>query len=399
MIKPLKNWHLKILALLSAIILWLLVVGLDNSIFLFPDELDIQVKNIGSNVSLGTNLPPVKVYIKVEKEIFKTITKNDFDTYVDLVDLTTGEHTVPVVVTPRNSQVVVLKVEPKTVDLFLAPLSEKEVPVEISYSGTPKIGYAIKEITSETKKVKISGAQSALDKISGVKAELVLGGTETVDLNQNVAISIPVIPDLPKESVKSSPEQIVVSAKIVGEIKQKVVSIKPDITGLNDPQLLKDKIVLSPSQVVIQGEEKALKDIESIDTKPVDINILLQKTVPQNLELLLPDKVSLLNPDEKVTIIIKASPDEQKNIFAPIVFTRENKDFTVKGVTPDKIRIAVIGPSSIIKNLKEGDVTVNINLQDVKKADTVLINIKDIIVPQGVSILSFSPEEVAISTI
>lgn len=398
MIRIFHNFDLKILSLLSAIVLWFFVVGIENTVYGMPEMLEVQAKGIDKNVSLVNTLPPVKLYLRVDEEVLKTLSKNDFEVTIDLSEKGSGEYKVPVSTLSKNPQVSVLKVEPAEVDVQLAPVSEKEVSIVAEFSGNPRSGYAIKEVKPETDKVKIRGAQSVIDEINEVNAVGVLAGSETEDVKQTVTLQIPQREDVPKGSVTAVPEQVVISAVIVAETGQKIVPIKPVITGTTDASSFLEKTIIDPPTVTIQGEEKYLKAISELETEPVNAEAIMNRTIPFPLVLVLPENVSLLNQNQNISIAFKSDTNEQKSIVAPIVFTKQNSNFKVKRITPSEIKVTIMGESSVIENLNDDDVTVNINLQNVSGGGSLTIDAKDIIVPSGIEIIRFEPLEVRLET-
>ncbi|MCA9374411.1 hypothetical protein KC725_04595, partial [Candidatus Peregrinibacteria bacterium] len=89
--KIFSNIHLKLLALISAIVLWFVVITVENTIYIFPQELEIDVRNLGSNLSLANELPEVKLFLQVSKEELKSLTPDDFNVYIDLGNAQAGE--------------------------------------------------------------------------------------------------------------------------------------------------------------------------------------------------------------------------------------------------------------------------------------------------------------------
>lgn len=397
MIKPLNNWQLKLISLLSAVILWFFVVGIGNTMFVFPENIDIKLTNINKNISLASTLPSVRVYVKTDQEIFKNLTKNDFEVYLDLKDLSAGDHLVPVLVSTKNNQVTILKVDPKEVNIKLAPIAQKEVPVITSISGMPKTGYNIKDVKTDLKKVTISGAQNILDQIGNVKAELVLDGTQIADISQDVTLKLPDISTVSPDSVTINPDQITFTGTIVQEVKQKTVPVELQLSDVVNKEIFLKNVTLSPSEIIIHGNEDLLKQINSIKTKPIDPRSAINSLSPLPLELDLPAGITV-DLNTKVTMSLKFSSDQEKTVQALIVFTKQNKNFQVK-TSQSAILVTVLGDKNVIKTLKDNDITLNINLENVSGPGPILIDSKNIILPDGLELLDFSPRQIQLDTI
>ncbi len=392
----LKNWELKLISLLSAVVLWFFVVGIENTVYVMPDSIVVKAQNLGKGVSLTAALPTVKIYVNARGEDIKTVNKNDFEAYVDLSDLSSGDHEVPVQVSSQNPQVSVLKTDPAKINITLAPVAEKEVALNPAIKGLPADGYTVKDLKTDHAKIKLTAAKSILDKIDSVKAVLVLSGTETSDINQNVVPELPAVPDLPKESINMDPEQIILTASIVPLAAQRTITVAPVITGAADNAGIQKYISVSPSAVAVQGEDKILQSLKEISTEPVDINSLLNRTLPLSVTLKLPDGIELADQTQQVTIKLNSDGYVQKSVFASVVITRESSQFKVKKITPEQIKVTIAGPPEVLDNLKSDSVSVNLNLQQVEKAGKVAVNVDEIIVPVGTGVLSFEPAEINI---
>jgi len=393
----LQNWELKLLSLLSAVVLWFFVVGIENTVRLFPENIEVKPVNIGKNITFAENIPQVKVYINTKGSEPKSLSSNDFEASIDLSGLTAGDHELPVKISSKNAQVTVLKSVPEKISIRLAPVAEKEVPVEMEAKGSPHTGFTVQEMKTNTSKAKVTAVQNVLDRIDYIKAVVILDGSETADINQNVTLEIPVA-GLPEASVKIEPEQVVVNAVIVPSATTKTVGIVTALTGAENGEVLSKLLIVTPSAVELRGNEETLKNVTEVKTKPVKAADLLERTIPLAVSLELPDGIELADPAQKITVQIDRSENEQKAVAAPVVITRENSDFKVSKITPAEINVIVSGPSTIIKNLKSEDITVNLNLQNVENAGSLPINLTEIIVPAGVGIISFNPKEVTLET-
>lgn len=390
MIRPFYNWQIKLLSVLAAVILWFFVVGIDNNIFVFPEPLEIQISNLGSNVSLATALPKVRVYLRMDKDLQGSLSKNDLTATIDLQDLNIGEHKLSVLISSKNN-VTVLKTEPAEVNIKLAALAEKQVQVIANFSGSPQNGFMIKELAPAEKKVKISGARNILDKIDKVIATVVLDGSQNTTFSQNVVLTIPDLSNLVKGSVKIEPEQIDVTANIVSTSQQKSLTIVPNIIGSADSKLLADRLIIQPTTIIVEGDETTLKNLNTVTTVPIDVKTILQATQPLNVDLTIPANVTSITT--KASLALNLSGKDLKTLEAPVVLTRQNSNFKIQKVTPETIKVTVYGDFTQLKNLKKGDITLNLNLTTVSSPGPVNINSKDIIVPNGVDLFYFEPKQ------
>lgn len=303
MIKPLHNIHLKLLALLSAIVLWFVVITVENTVYPFPDPIEVEIINLGSNLSLASNIPDAKLFLRIDKEELKKLTGKEFEVFIDLKNAGAGTNKVKIQATTTSADVRILQVQPSELDLKLSPTSEKEVAVEINAVGEPLEGYLIEEIGTENEKVKITGAQSIIDTIDHVNAELLLDGTEKTDINQSVMLAFDPDDKVPEGLVQVVPEQIVVKAAITSELKQKKVSVSAGFSNASDRIAWEGNILLNPETVIIQGSDEALGTIELMTTNPFELSTL-NRVGSVEVSLSLPEGISLAVPNQKIVITL-----------------------------------------------------------------------------------------------
>ena len=296
-----NNWELKILALLSAIVLWFFVVGIENNSYRFPEQIDVHAINLPQDMSVSNDLGKANIRIQADQDIIKNLTTNDFDLSVDLSNAHEGEQEVPLSATSKNDKVTILKVEPSTVHVVLEQITHKDIKVKTVVSGNPAKGYSVQNVSVTPGTITVSGGKSLLSKITSVNAQIQLGGNESTNFKQNVALQLPdTISSL--KNVSLTPQQVIVEVTITQDLQQKTVVVKPDLQGRTDLIVLSKKLLVSPATIVIEGKEDTLNNIDSISTQPVDLDTLKNSTIPVKAKLIIPQGVSL--PDSQANTVM-----------------------------------------------------------------------------------------------
>ncbi|MEZ4086956.1 MAG: CdaR family protein [Candidatus Gracilibacteria bacterium] len=314
--KIFSNIHLKLLALISAIVLWFVVITVENTIYVFPQELEIDVRNLGSNLSLANELPEVKLFLQVSKEELKSLTPDDFNVYIDLGNAQAGEKSAQIQASTTVPQVKILKIEPVQVDLKLSPVTEKEVEVEINVIGNPQEGYIVSNVEAGNQTVKVTGAQSLIENIESVQADLLLDGSEKGEINQSVMLKLKDSNNVEAGLIQIVPEQIIIRADITSEVEEKEVDIVPQFNNENDRNLWENNIEFEPQIVLIRGKEEDLANITSIETNNIEVTALVRDGEVQ-VGLSLPEGISLVEPDQLVTIKSLNVPAGATDNFQP----------------------------------------------------------------------------------
>jgi YbbR domain-containing protein len=390
------NWKLKLMAISASVVMWFFVVGIENSVYLIPEPFSVRIDNIGKDVSPALALPEVKIYVNAGGGEAKGISKADYEAFADLKGLGPGIHEVPVLVASQSANFPVLKVDPAYISVTLAPVGEKEVKVTTRVNGSPSQGYTVKQVTADRQTVKVSAASNILEKINSLTVTVDLAGDETADVNRSVAPQVPEEIGIPTGGVKLDPELIAVTAVIVPEAGNKTVRISPVLAG-EYASFYGGLVIAVPGSVAITGEEKILNGISSISTEPVDAALLLNRSLPLEVKLKLPEGVSLSNPEISTSIMVDTSGIAVRTLEADVKVTRESRSFKAGKIVPDQVRVTLTGPSAIMEKIGAGDVTVNLNLADLLEPGIFRFEAGSIIVPAGTIVTSYDPAQVKIA--
>ncbi len=204
----LKNIHIKLLAVVSALLLWLFVVGVENYVYVFPTELPVKIINLGQNVSVANELAKVKVRYKATDNTGANINSNEFELFLDAQNLNEGSHSLEVNFISKNPKITVVAIEPPRLDLYLESITSKEVTVSNTVSGTPAKGFDLKSVKLSQDKIKISGAASVLAGITDLPIRVSLDGTENADFSRKITVEAPADWKLSGKTISFDPSVI-----------------------------------------------------------------------------------------------------------------------------------------------------------------------------------------------
>jgi YbbR domain-containing protein len=297
-----KQINLKILALVSAIILWFIVITVENNVIKYPNAIRIQAQNIAESLTLKDSLPVANVFLKMDREQFKEISENDIEVYIDLGDKRQGQHTVQVEALVNGSRSKILKVDPAQIQIELTEMFMKEVKVETEITGTPAEEYKVSSASVKPERIKLEGPKILLDKIDVLKALHHLKGDEKADI---VVIVIPELAGIDsQETIKISPADVEITIKIEKEIIEKEVEIQPKFIRESDRSIYEKQIEITPAKVKIKGKKEVIEKITSILTSPLEVSALIRSR-QINPKLELPDGVTQVELGQQITVTLK----------------------------------------------------------------------------------------------
>lgn len=299
-----KNLSIKFLALVLAIIFWFFVVSLENTFYRFPSEVPIQVFNQGQDLALASKLGGIHLSVRSsDPTVLRTLSVSDFEAYVDLRNFGAGTRNVEVLVTSKNPQVSVLKVDPSEIEVSLEPLKEKVATVKSEIVGSPLKGFKVDSVQLSKDRITISAAESVLAKIGQVKGEVQLDGTEDEKVLRTVTLKVFDTTGALLEGIKISEEKAIEATINIVELESRTeVGIKSKVVGSVINGIVKN-IQIEPAVVSIIGNREVIEKVLYLETEPIYLqgaSASLEKTVKVNL----PQGVSL-EPGQKNEIRVR----------------------------------------------------------------------------------------------
>lgn len=402
MSKEKNNITIKIFALLIAVLLWNTVMKTENP------EWPKEIRNIPVTYSNAAALERLGLVIMEPKEVTVNVKvngrKNDMKDFsaknivatVDLSGYREGQFKVPIKVSLINqkSSVVVDSWESKEVLFTFDKVIPKDIPISIEIEGQVPEGYLLGDVSSKSQFISIRGPRTWVNEVNKVVATI-----DVSDLTSDVIRSRPVqiLDDQGNEviGVDKVPSVIDINISVL-----KTNSIPIELITENElpENFTITNIEISPRDIAIKG--KNILSIDKINTKPVDINSLLEQT-SMEVELDLPEGVELLNPREKVliTYTIEETIVNGYDILLKNVIIK-NLDSTLSINTLDlerTIQISLKGIKSIIDEITEEDLIVEIDLLGLEEGThPVEVKIGNI---QGVTVDEIKPEPLEIQLI
>jgi len=204
----LKNIQIKLLAVVSALLLWLFVVGVENYVHLMPTDLPVKVINLGPNVSIANELSKVKVRYKAQDNAGANININEFELFVDADKLADGNYNLDVNYISKNPKITVVAVEPAQITINLEAITSKEIHLKSELVGKPSKDYEVKDFKLSQEKIKVSGAASVLSKINDLVININLDGNEKADFSRKIVPEMPANSNLNGKTIIFDPNVI-----------------------------------------------------------------------------------------------------------------------------------------------------------------------------------------------
>lgn len=362
----------KITVLIIAIFIWSFVMDDVNP------EISRTYRNVSVNYSNTSALDRQGLVVmdpeSVAVDVKVTGKKSDFGSdkfsasnilaRVDLSGYSEGQVKIPITVSlvDQPSGISVSSVEPRESLFTFDKLITKEMPLTIRTTGTLPENYVLGELVSSSRFVSLSGPRTWVNEVDKVVSEVNVNNRISTDRESFTTLLI----DEDGNEVRGISKEpnvveitVPVYRTVTLPIELQTINELPENYSIVD-------ISITPSNIAVRGNED-IKNLTKIDTEIIDINTLIGNAALE-VELDLPQGVSLLNPNQKVTIIYNVEETITKE------FTLAISDLDVLNLDEDleideedldrEITITLAGYKSVLDQLESEDLRLSIDLID-----------------------------------
>ena len=414
------NIPLKIMSVIAAILIWLIIVNVDNPIVTRTiPNVPVQVLNEayiesgGMMCLIPEDQDRVSVTVRGTRKTVESLKASDITATADLkqvVDLGTDPVMVPIAVNcpgidANNAQSV-----PRNMEIQIEEMMTQEFIVTVDTDGTqPGKGYEIGSLESNPEKIRITGPQSLIEKIDRVVATVDVEGI-TSDTTEQAELTII---DRNQEELTENQMKYLKYDILSPEVSVTVdlwkvksnVQIEASYVGTPADGYKVDKLSLTPSEISVAGSDEALSQLEAqgntiqISADQVDVSGKKEDFDTRvNLTDFLPTGIELTTGTSE-TLIIRAEilPMDSRS------YTISTKDITVENAPSDlevvfetdRIEIRVQENGSSLDELDIKDIEASIDLTG-KEAGSYQIPV-EITLPEGYSLVSTVHADVKLS--
>lgn len=327
-----NNLDLKILAVLFSIILWLIVVNIDDPVktvqftgidveILNGEELEAQ----GKVYEILDNTGTVTVTIKGRRSIVEDISKENITAVADMKDLTSMDTlSITVASNKYGNELDDIKCDQDNVRISIEDLKKIQKVIDIEVVGEPADGYILGAVTTNLNQIYLEGPESVINQVSYAQAQIDVDG---VTANVSSSVSIKLYDSEYKEINDSRISMNIKTVSVNQEILlTKEVPLEFDISGEPaEGYALTGEIAADVETVRIAGKKSVIEDVNSIVVPSTLLNVSnldSSLTVQANLQNYLPNNVILA--DENTDGTIDITVEIQKETFVTISFDKTN---------------------------------------------------------------------------
>lgn len=352
-----------VVSIAVALTLWIYVIGAVNpSTQTTVDNVPVRLLNTDSLVNRGLAIEGdghyfVSVVVEGRRAEIGKMEISEVEATADLIGFGLGDNYVRVnVIVPAS--VSVIDVKPSKILVTIDELVAVNKPVEVIFGGAALPGMEEGAVDINPSEVEVSGARS---EVARVKKVQVIVETSDFSAGGNT-VQGEIIPvdeaGLIVEGVRLSSAVADVYAKLYS-VKEVPVNIKTSgSTGEGYSVMF-----TGPGLVQIKGDSGTIKDIDAIDTIPIDL-ASISSSGEIDLKLDLPKGVFLARGSENPKAQVKIAPLKKKEI----IYTTER--IQIKGVPNGKkvfiqgssVMVTAKGAEDLVNSLTADDVSLYVDV-------------------------------------
>ncbi|MBO7357009.1 MAG: hypothetical protein J6U37_00590 [Lachnospiraceae bacterium] len=324
-----NNWGLKLISLVTAVIMWMIVVNINDPIVAQTYK-NVQVRFINEQVVTGNGKT---IQIENDSDVINTITvraqrsvirelgnSNDYIMAVaDFSNLSKDGTVVPIEIstTKYPDKIDSIRASDTTLSVKIEDRKEIQLPILAKATGDLESGYILGNITTAQNQVRISGPESIVSEIASANVEIpVTGFSENITSIADIVLRDNEGTEVPTDDLNMNVSSISVDVEILATKRLPIffstMGEAPDGYGVTG------EILCDPETIVVAGTKETIADLTEIDIPSSELNITGYSndlTVVVDVKKYLPQGTRLAdsNFSGNVSITVYIEPYEEEN--------------------------------------------------------------------------------------
>lgn len=373
-----NNLFLKLLALLFAVIIWVMVININD-----PTETkmidNIKITTVNGDIlqgkdksfTLGNN-GAINVQVMGRKTIISELTADDFIAKADMSKLSITNTVEVTVKTKKNLDILILN-DVRLINVTIDNVVETPFPITIKSEGNPIEGMAVGALTSEPEQVTIRGSESMIRKIKEIVGKIdVSNARKDIEADTDLTIYDYEGNVIKSESVSMRFDKVKAKAKIY-----RIKTVPIVITNVPDPEsgYATGDVLVNPSSVNITGPSEVLSKINNLSI-PFDENKFGKigkdnLTTSFDIKDFIPEGTTLVGDNSNISIKIVVDKRYEKEVkISGIDIVVRNKE-TGMNYNIQDIKFNIYGTKSILEKItKASDLQPEIDVKNLQEGSS-----------------------------
>ena len=351
-----------LLALAISITLWILFTAEQNPVRedFFDAEIPVETSRLGDGLVVSRIAPhTVRLRIAAPRDIWESLTTDNFRIVVDLYAVGVGLHELPLDTERSDSRIRIIAAEPNTVTVALERRMEKEVPVRVDFAGSPLPGYRFQPPELLPGVVKVIGPASKVELVDAALIDVEIGNARsTVNVTQRATPRDAQGQDV--SGVQLDPSVVQVTVPIEQVTTYKDVPVRVRVEGRAAPGYWISRYFAEPASATLLGSPQKLDSIDFVFTEIIRVNGVT-RSFSTTIDLARPSDIDIFGSNE-VAVFVEVLPI-LASVETIVAVTHVNLQLGMQAtVDPSTVSVTLSGPAPVLRTLQASSVIVSLNL-------------------------------------
>ena len=361
-----NNFGLKLLSVFVAILIWLMVVNVDDPEQTKTFTATVQVINENVLTDQGkyytlTDGNTVSFRVTAQRSVLERLSSSDFTATADMNYLEDDER-IPVDITVnRYASSVRISAQRLYLKVEVGDEMDARFSIRGETTGDPADGFAVDEVSVVPNVISVRGPAEYVSKIESVRAYCDVTG-RNMDTSETV---VPVFYDADGKEVDTTRLQVSVDTVdvYVEIVSVKEVPIVVETSGSLADGLELTGITTDPATVMIKGESSELNRVTNI-TIPASVislsDITQDLTTTVDITSYLPDGVTLLDSqDAQVSVKVGVAGETTQEFDVPVdnISVRNLERGYTTSFSASTVKVSITALQSELSRLSANSIT------------------------------------------
>ncbi len=311
------NFGLKVLAAVFAVILWLVIINVEDpeksTVFTVPVRIENAdyLTEMGKTYEVLDDSDVISITVTGKRSIIEDLSATDFSVVANMENIDETMSMIPITISvPGYGNQLEISKRSSYVQVLVENLVTKEYDIEVVTNGTPSSNCYLDSTEVTPQKVTVTGPETYVNEIERAEVSMDISGA-WADVSDTGQILL-----LDKDGAEVSQAQLTLSstdASMVAHVlMKKEVPIEFNVTGELSGSYRLESVKSTVDSVVVEGTSDVLGTIEKINISAPQLNVdgaTATFTAVIHLADYLPDGVTLAEgekEDAEVTVAIQA---------------------------------------------------------------------------------------------
>lgn len=359
------NLKIKLLSVLFAFLTWVFVMAeVDPIVTRTIDNVQVnsitnqaEIDELGLVISPDSNLN-IRVGVKGRRSLVNAYVDKEPVVIGTIKNPSLGVNQIELAVQSRDN--VELTVNPTNTEVILEEIVSVRINISTRVMGEVAEGYEVSDVKLNPDSTLVEGPDSLISQVSEVIANIDVTNANK-DFIQNVKFRAI---DIKGNEVSDVRLQIRYVEATVTINKKKVVPVELVVTDGNEELELKNYYI-DPKEIQIQGTESAVKQIDSIKTKPITIEqlrdageLMVNLDLPAEINSNIVSGKLKINSEPGYTMNLNFDKDQ-------VIINGYDSDITnnIYSILPESIKVSVTYDESFEGKVSEEDIRVYVDTE------------------------------------